>query len=209
MWTEHLHSQPSRCSHRWWHGGRKWSLAVAGQPADRRIPCLRRLHYWPVLDPDCCTLRPRVSACASFICGFCIRKKKKITLLLLVWLHVGTLIPNCGKCILATWACWKWAPLLATQFKKLLSTKVSVQIPTRMTLPCWSSIHRWRSLVSVPRIFIFICWTLRFVSSWLCPLIVFECARKSEASVSPQHWRRPLHSGSGLGYGMGDHALTW
>lgn len=74
MWKEFLSSQPSQCSHRWWHRGRKWSLAVAGQPADARIPCLRRLHHWPVLDPVCCTLRLWVSTCASFIC--CLHKKK-------------------------------------------------------------------------------------------------------------------------------------
>lgn len=123
-----------------------------------------------------------------------------------VWLLIGPLILNCGKCGLATWACWKWALLLATRFKKLLATKVSIQILMRTMLPSWSSIHHWSSLVSMPRIFIFICWTLRFVSSWLD--YIWLC-RKSEASVSPQPWRRPLHSRSGLDYGMGDQALKW
>lgn len=207
MWKEFLSSQPSQCSHRWWHRGRKWSLAVAGQPADARIPCLRRLHHWPVLDPVCCTLRLWVSTCASFIC--CLHKKKfkkNHPFVTSVWLLIGPLILNCGKCGLATWACWKWALLLATRFKKLLATKVSIQILMRTTLPSWSSTHHWSSLVSMPRIFIFTCWTLRFVSSWLD--YIWLC-RKSEASVSPQRWRRPLHSRSGLDYGMGDQALKW
>lgn len=65
--------------------------------------------------------------------------------------YLGTQIPDCGECVLATWACPRWASLLPTPFGKLLVTKILILGLLTMTLPSWSWTHHWRSLVSIFR----------------------------------------------------------
>lgn len=214
MWKKFSRAQLPYC--RRYRCGER-CLAMAGQSPDFRTTYLWRLHHWPFLDPNCCTLLPDVSACASFIvctysslCGP-LRKQHKTkhddrsSLCLTAFTDPLTL--HVGGCMQVMWAWPKWVLVLPIQLRKLLATKDIIHLLLTMTSLFWSLVHRWHLPVSSPQNFPYFSaerWGLLQVNRF--PWSYFFL-RNSERSVSPQHGCGPFCRTSGLDYRMGGLAL--